>query len=180
MRYQTALACALVGLITVGCNNKDSKPLQLKDSKPLQSKDPVQGLQEFNEKFKEELNASTPDISAPEGDSVHWYKRQVFTSDQMSYDVTKTDSLVSPFIGKVEFNCNFHVLKGPSAQEVTTAPFADAFKDKCVLTLAHQKGRWVAKSMVCMLAGIGTIEIKEAGTSPYSQCLQTARRIAPD
>jgi hypothetical protein len=172
MRYPTALACTLVGLITVGCNNKDSKPFQ--------SKDPVQGLQEFNEKFKGELNASKPVISAPDGSNDQWYKRQVFTSDQMSYDVTKTDSLVSPFVGKVEFNCNFHVLKGPSAQAITTAPFVDAFKDKCVLALAHQKGRWVAKSMVCMLAGIGTIEIKETDTSPYSQCLQTARRIAPD
>ena len=173
MRYKVTLASVLfVVLIAAGCSKKDSNLAQ--------SNDPVQGLQQFIEKFNKELSASAPVISPPDQDSNQWYKHQIFASDQMSYDVEKTSSLVSPFMGKVEFRCNFRVIHGPTEQDVKNAALVDTFKDQCVLTLVQQKDRWVAKRMVCTPAAMNSFEVRDTDSNAYGQCLRTAQRIAPN
>lgn len=110
-------------------------------------------------KFKEiivkadkSINDSGPQISPPEpGTQYHndWYRRKVYATE-MAFDVRSTNSIVSPLIGELRFECNVKGTKASSEAEANSLP--DSFNltgQVCKATYAFQSSVWVFKKLEC-------------------------------
>ena len=109
-----------------------------------------------------------PEISPP-SDNVYyteWYKRKIYTSDKMQFDVVKTNSVVSPFLGKIDFECNTRFVKGLNLEEVRDRPFTGTADTACRVTYAYQENRWVFKDMSCLkLTALNLNDFQEISSS---------------
>lgn len=113
--------------------------------------DPIAGLKAVMEQLQTSLNSQPPVITAPTlGDSsnTHWWSRKIYTTPTMEFDVQKTESLVSPYRGVVNFECNARFAKGDSKQDVQGG-LREFTTNKCRATYAFQEKRWVFKTLAC-------------------------------
>ena len=74
------------------------------------------------------------------------------TISDVSYDVQKTDSVVSPFIGKIEYEVQPY-------DDDEGKPYSFHYEFK--LTLAYQESRWVIKEAIERTMGQGQSELWE-------------------
>lgn len=142
--------------------------------------DPVKGIHALMTRLQQAINAAEPEISPPSDNGYYpdWYKRKIYTSDKMQFDVVKTNSVVSPLLGKIDFECNTRFVKGTSLDEVKDAQFSGAADTPCRVTYAHQEGRWVFKEMSCLkLTALNPDDFQEVGTATTS-VLGQCRAIA--
>lgn len=113
--------------------------------------DPIDGLKEVMGQLQTSLNSQPPVITAPTpGDSsnTQWWSRKIYTTPTMEFDVQKTESLVSPYRGVVNFECNARFAKGDSKQDVQ-GELREFTTNKCRATYAFQEKRWVFKTLAC-------------------------------
>lgn len=135
---------AVATILLSGCERE--KPRQ------VDVKDPVKGIQALMTRLQTAINAAEPEISPPSDNKYYteWYKRKIYTSDKMQFDVVKTNSIVSPFLGKIDFECNTRFVKGVSLDEVKDTPFTGTADTPCRVTYAYQDDRWAFKDMSCL------------------------------
>lgn len=101
----------------------------------------VEGMEPETSSLSLELAGDRPD---------KWYRRKVQIND-VGYDVRKTDSLVSPFMGEIAYTVVTRGRKGTSEKDAREGP--ENFKTKgtkCKATYAYQSSRWIRKSVVCL------------------------------
>lgn len=113
--------------------------------------DPVAGLKAVMEQLQTSLNSQQPIITPPQpGESSYaqWWSRKIYTTPTMEFDVQKTDSLVSPYRGIVNFECNARFAKGESKQDVQ-GELREFTTNKCRATYAFQEKKWVFKTLAC-------------------------------
>lgn len=103
----------------------------------------------------------------PEKPKAKWYRRKIFLTST-SYDARKTDSLVSPFIADIHFNCAVRGRIGGTKASVESGE--DSFTSsptECISKYAFQEDHWVKKSISCKSNFTGIWEtptIQEHGT----------------
>lgn len=149
----------VVSLLLSACDGNNTSQVEVKD--------PVKGIQLLMTRLQKAINAEEPEISPPGDDKYYteWYKRKIYTSDKMQFDVVKTDSVVSPFLGKIDFECNTRFVKGASLDEVKDTPFTGTADTPCKVTYAHQENRWGFKEMSCLkLTALTPNDFQEVGT----------------
>lgn len=106
--------------------------------------------------------------------SFKFVRRKIQITDT-GYDVRKTDSLVSPFIGEIAYTVVTRGRKGSLEKDVKEGP--ENFKVdgiKCKATYAYQSSRWVRKSVAC-LSSDNTWEVPEANNGS----IYTASELLP-
>ena len=112
--------------------------------------DVVERFEAITDKFTANMVNIPASMSPPSDDTDHkWYKRQAHIRN-VGYDVRKTDSLVSPFIGEITYQCNVTGRSGASKQEASKGP--DSFNttgDFCTAKYAFQKNKWIKKNVIC-------------------------------
>lgn len=84
-----------------------------------------------------------------------WAKRKIIISD-VKYDVVKTDSLVSPFVGKLDLSVTLQqssfFLSREQAEVATSFSFdppGSLNTSECRVQYALQEGKWVIKNREC-------------------------------
>ena len=145
------------------------------------AKDPVKGLHALMERLQKSIDATEPVISPP-SDSLYyteWYKRKIYTSDKMQFDVVKTNSVVSPFLGKIDFECNTRFVKGVNLEEVKDKSFSGTADTPCRVTYAYQEDRWIFKDMSCLkLTASNPNDFQEVSSDDTTSVLGQCRVIA--
>lgn len=130
----------------------------------------VKRIEEIATTYPILVDATEPEITAPKNDNSgygikDWYRRKIKITD-VSYDVRKTDSLVSPFMGEILYTLVTSGRNGPSEKSATEGPDNfEAVPIKCKAIYAYQSSRWVRKSVTC-LSYDNTWETPKEGT-PY-------------
>lgn len=117
------------------------------------------------------LNESPPEFTQPGyGGSKEWWRRKLYTSN-FSIDVRRTDSLISPIVGEMRFDCQSRGAIANSEDEARSAP--DSFDTKkgaapdynqCKASYAVQSGRWVFNSFSCVAIPVN--ELGQIGSGP--------------
>lgn len=162
----------VASLLLSACDGKNTSQVEVKD--------PVKGIQALMTRLQKAIDAAEPEISPPGDDRYYteWYKRKIYTSDKMQFDVVKTDSVVSPFLGKIDFECNTRFVKGASLNEVKDTAFTGTADTPCRITYARQETRWVFKEMSCLkLTALNLNDFEEVSTDNTS-VLGKCRAIA--
>ena len=154
-----------------------------KNTSQVEAKDPVKGIHALMTQLQKVIDAAEPEISPPSenGYYTEWYKRKIYTSDKMQFDVVKTNSVVSPFLGKIDFECNTRFVKGASLDKVKDSPFTGTADTPCRATYAYQEDRWVFKDMSCLkLTALNPNDFQEISTDTMSvlgQCRAIANSL---
>jgi hypothetical protein len=115
---------------------------------------PLENFKSVVENLKNSFNQRKPEVLAP-GElkfSTTWKKWHVYTTSNIEYDVIKTDSIVSPFSGSIDFDCNVRSVNGNSKEEVEKGVVIDQGGVKCKANYAFQESVWKFKSMSCLSA----------------------------
>lgn len=114
-----------------------------------ENEDIVRRLEKLAEIAPEVVNNSAAVISAPSEIISDWFRRKIRVKS-LGYDVRRTDSLVSPFVGEIEVDCRATVTRGSSQQALMTAPEGNEVNfGLCKITYAFQGQKWVRKSGQC-------------------------------
>jgi hypothetical protein len=95
------------------------------------------------------FNKLNTSIEIPEKPKAKWYRRKIFLTS-ISYDVRKTDSLVSPYIADIHFNCAVHGRVDGTKEAVESGE--DSFTSdptECISKYAFQEDHWVKNSVIC-------------------------------
>ena len=148
------------------------------------SSDPVDGLKSVMGNLQTKLNNQKPVITPPKpGDPYYtqWWGRKIYTNPTMEFDVQKTDSLVSPYRGLVNFECNNRFAKGDS-QESVQGELRDFVETKCRATYAFQEKKWVFKALACNRDPSKPTffeEIEAGDSSVLGQCRSIASSNSP-
>lgn len=172
----SVFAGLVASLLLSACDGKNTNQMEVQD--------PVKGIQALMTRLQKAIDAAEPEISPPGDDryNTEWYKRKIYTSDKMQFDVVKTNSVVSPFLGKIDFECNTRFVKGASLDEVKDTPFTGTADTPCRVTYAYQENRWVFKEMSCLkLTALTPNDFQEVGTDTTSvlgKCQTIANAIA--
>lgn len=141
MKY--AFACVVFMCLLVGCDSKDKAEASSK-GKTDASIDPAEIQRQFVVTIEDTINKADPEMQKPvsvttsEGDST-W---SMSYKGKYKYDVQKTNSLVSPFMGTV----SWEVTQYSDGKPIDIPVTLDA-------TYAYQGGRWKIKSLVSTSRG---------------------------
>ncbi|MEO8119075.1 MAG: hypothetical protein ABI606_07110 [Rhodoferax sp.] len=170
------IKCVFAGLVTIlllsACEGKNTSQPEVQD--------PIKSIQTLMTRLQKAIDATEPEISPPsnDGDYTEWYKRKIYTSGKMQFDVVKTNSVVSPLLGKIDFECNTRFVKGVSLDEVKDTQFTGTADTPCRATYALQENRWVFKEMSCLkLTALTPNDFQEVSTDTTS-VLGQCRAIA--
>lgn len=161
------ILAAVLTLASCGKSNGSSQP-----------SDPVEGMKFVMQKLQSEIN-SQPQTITPPGDINKWYKRKIYTPQEMQYDVKKTDSIVTPHAGIIDFECNVKVASALTQEDLDKIEMRDFVTAKCRSTWAHQDKKWIFKSMACQnpLNATRYDEIPAGDTSILGTCRNIAIAI---
>lgn len=108
----------------------------------------VSDLKRYAQIFPTIVDTAQPVISQ-DGSNQKWYRRKVSVGD-VSFDVRRTDSLISPFAGEILFSCAVSVASAASEEALgSIKDSVDTFAGKCKATYAYQSSRWMRKSVSC-------------------------------
>ncbi|WP_422013506.1 hypothetical protein [Roseateles sp.] len=111
--------------------------------------DPVAALKAVMAKAKASVDAE-PDWTVPPGGfQTKWSRSKATLAETYAMDVQKTQSLVSPYVGSVEFSCNERLNEAESEGDAKSQPLTIENSYACRAALAHQDGKWVFKEMKC-------------------------------
>ena len=152
--------------------------------KTSNSSDPVDGLKVVMGQLQKSLNDQKPVITPPKpGDQSYtqWWSRKIYTNPTMEFDVQKTDSLVSPYRGIINFECNNRYVKGDS-QEAVQGELREFIQTKCRATYAFQEKKWVFKALACNRDPLKPNfydDIETGDTSVLGQCRNIASSNSP-
>lgn len=113
----------------------------------------VKRLQSLAEAAPGVVDKSPPFIAPPNEAIPGWWRRQVYIRE-LSFDVRRTDSLVSPFSGEIAFNCHVRVARAKSEDELRSTPYTvDNLFGRCKVNYAYQGQKWIRKSGYCSWSG---------------------------
>lgn len=145
------------------------------------SEDPVEGLKKVMQQLQQDLNNQAPIITPPSIGKYYteWYSRQIYTSPLMEFDVTKTNSVVSPHTGVISFECNARFAKGNSKEAVENVELKEFITSKCRATYSHQENNWIFKTLACQHNPINPnnfTDITSGDTSVSGQCRDIANK----
>jgi hypothetical protein len=144
------LACLLLLLFEFGCAQKQSEPKSEQETV----------LATFKQTINDYLKSRKAPDSVFESFDDHtksWKKmHHELDSESAKFDVKKTDSLVSPYVGVLEFVV--HERQSPRYSSENSARQATEFPKTYNMqhrhTYSYQDGKWVLKSKECD-AGMG-------------------------
>ena len=140
----------------------------------------VRRFEAISIRFAKALNDSPPYISPPDGRAgyaTEWYRRKLYTPP-VSFDVQKTNSLVSPLIGEIVFGCNVRGARASSENELKVIPDSFDNTSQCKASYAYQSSRWRFRTLSCLRSSATqrqdiwqTIDpTKETTVSVYGRC----------
>jgi hypothetical protein len=113
------------------------------------SEEIVKRLSSIGEAAEAKLNAADPVISPPMNDVFKdWFRRKV-TAEKITFDVRRTDSLVSPYVGDFQLTCTVKGTKGSKEEDVKDTPDSFSISAKCKAAYAFQSSKWALKSFQC-------------------------------
>lgn len=135
---RTRFMLFMIVLTFLGCSvQADEKEIKEKFIRTVQ-----EPLQQFKTKWGGESKIEPKQISSGDFKCV-----RLIPNDKYSYNITKTNSIVSPYIGKVTFYGNLLVKEGKSREECLKAPWTEAGKIEAFeFTYAYQDGKWTFKN----------------------------------
>jgi hypothetical protein len=111
--------------------------------------DVVRRLELLTHRYVSIVTATPPKIEPPNKYIGDWYRRKIYIQ-KLEYDVQKTSSLVSPFVGEISYNCSVKGKNGSTRAAVSYGPNGfDEIGAKCLAKYAFQKGKWVKKTVLC-------------------------------
>lgn len=106
----------------------------------------------------------------PEKPKAKWYRYKIFLTST-SYDVRKTDSLVSPFVADIHFNCATHTRVGNTKEAVESGEDSSTlYPIECISKYAFQDDHWVKKSVSCKSYITGDWETPNIKDGSAYQC----------
>ena len=109
----------------------------------------VTRLTKIGEIAEAKLKSIEPEVSPPT--SLHpteWWRRKV-TVEKLSIDARRTDSLVSPYVGELRFECRVKGAMGLSKEAATSLPDRFSVSNKCIASFAFQSSKWALKAFKC-------------------------------
>ena len=116
----------------------------------MSQNDPLKAFQKIVSNCQAAFDARQP-IEVAFGDKSQKWRKQQFVAPVITYDVRKTDSLVSPFsavINLKEFTFMGNADTEQSATSLNFSEFSSAYKSDSSIRFAMQDGNWVFKSWV--------------------------------
>lgn len=108
----------------------------------------VKRLSKIGETAVINLNSVEPVISPPDGSTLQWYRRK-FTAENLTIDVRRTDSLVSPYVGDLQLDCTSKGTFGSTEADIKGTPDKFSGVTKCKASYAFQSSKWTLKSFKC-------------------------------
>ena len=143
------LICSVSVLFTVsGCSGDATSPEAKVDAASPEAPDPVKALEEIVKSFDEKrawvrFREGSPDVDIKPS----WVYRQI-TNTSVSYDVKKTESLVSPIIGAITIRQTIHYESDFStAEQAAQCKKSDSNLEIKTGNYVWQDGKWELGSL---------------------------------